>query len=197
VAADLATSARAGRSNVVVQQDRRTVWQIDPKHTLVEFAVSYLAFTTVKGNFDGVSGTIRADDQEPARSSVDVEIDAASLDTRERRRDTHLRSSDFLDVERYPTITFTSTRVEVLAPNRWRIQGDLTIRGTTRPVILETELKGRGRNPEGLEVVGLAAHTEINRRDFGLTWNQALEAGGMLVGDTVAIQLEVQAIRQD
>jgi polyisoprenoid-binding protein YceI len=197
VAADLATSARARRSNVVVQQDRRTVWQIDPKHTLVEFAVSYLAFTTVKGSFDGVSGTIRADDQDPARSSVDVEIDAASLDTREGRRDTHLRSSDFLDVERYPTITFTSTRVEVLAPNRWRVQGDLTIRGTTRPVILETELKGRGRNPEGLEVVGLAAHTEINRRDFGLTWNQALEAGGVLVGDTVAIQLEVQAIRQD
>jgi polyisoprenoid-binding protein YceI len=182
---------------VVVQQDRRTVWQIDPKHTLVEFAVSYLAFTTVKGSFDGVSGTIRADDQDPARSSVDVESDAASLDTREGRRDTHLRSGDFLDVERYPTITFTNTRVEVLAPNRWRVHGDLTIRGTTRPVALEAELKGRGRNPEGLEVVGLAARTEINRRDFGLTWNRALETGGVLVGDTVAIQLQVQAIRQD
>jgi polyisoprenoid-binding protein YceI len=182
---------------VVVQQDRRTVWQIDPKHTLVEFAVSYLAFTTVKGSFDGVSGTIRADDPDPARSSVDVEIDAASLATREGRRDSHLRSSDFLDVERYPTITFTSTRAEILGPNRWRVHGDLTIRGTTRPVVLETELKGRGRNPEGLEVVGLAARTEINRRDFGLVWNQALETGGVLVGDTVTIQLEVQAIRQE
>jgi polyisoprenoid-binding protein YceI len=177
--------------------DRRTVWQIDPKHTLVEFAVSYLAFTTVKGHFDGVSGTIRSDQADPVRSSVEVEIDAATLNTRERRRDTHLRSADFLDVERHPTINFASTRVEVVAADRWLVHGDLTIRGTTRPVVLETELKGRGRNPQGLEVVGLAARTEINRRDFGLNWNQMLETGGLLVGDAVAIQLEVQAIRQD
>lgn len=177
--------------------DRRTVWLIDPKHTLVEFAVTYLAFTTVKGHFEGVSGTIRLDDADPARSSVEVEIDPASLNTREGRRDTHLRSADFLDVERHPTISFASNRLEVIAIDQWRIHGDLTIRGTTRAVVLDTEAKGRGRNPQGLEVAGFAARTEISRRDFGVAWNQALETGGVLVGDTVAIQLEVQAIRQD
>jgi polyisoprenoid-binding protein YceI len=182
---------------VAVEADRRTLWQIDPKHTLVEFAVTYLAFTTVKGHFEGVSGTMRLDDADPARSSVEVEIDAASLNTREGRRDSHLRSADFLDVERHPTIAFASTRVEMVAPNRWLVHGDLTIRGTTRAVVLDTEAKGRGRNPEGLEVAGFAARTEINRRDFGVSWNQKLEAGGFLVGDTVAIQLEIQAIRQD
>ena len=182
---------------MAVAADQRTVWQLDPKHTLVEFAVTYLAFTTVKGHFEGVSGTIRSDDADPARSSVEVEIDAASLNTREGRRDTHLRSADFLDVERYPTITFASTRVEVTAPNRWLVHGDLTIRGTTRAVVLETEAKGRGVNPQGLEAAGFAAQVEINRRDFGVSWNQALEMGGVLVGDTVAIQLEIQAIRQD
>ena len=182
---------------MTVNADRRTVWQIDPKHTLVEFAVTYLTFTTVKGHFDGVSGTIRADGDDPASASVEVEIDAASLDTREGPRDTHLRSADFLDVERYPTITFSSSRAEAIDASHLLIHGDLTIRGTTRPVALDTELKGRGRNPEGLDVVGLAARTEINRHDFGLNWNQPLETGGLLVGDSVAIQLEIQAIRQD
>ena len=182
---------------MAVEADRRTVWQIDPKHTLVEFAVTYLTFTTVKGHFEGVSGTIRADDADPARAAVEVEIDAASLDTREGRRDIHLRSADFLDVERHPAITFTSTRVEPIDDRRLLVHGDLTIRGTTRAVVLDAELKGRGRNPDGLEVVGLAARTEIDRRDFGLTWNQAVETGGVLVGNTVAIQLEIQAIRQD
>ena len=182
---------------MVASTDRRTVWQIDPKHTAVEFAVSYLTFPTVKGRFEGVSGTIRGDAADPARASVEVEIDAASLDTGEGRRDTHLRSADFLDVERHPTLSFTSTRVEPLDGRRLRVHGDLTIRGTTRAVVLDAELKGRGPNPEGLEVVGLAARTGIDRRDFGLTWNQALETGGLLVGNAVAIQLEVQAIRQE
>ncbi len=108
---------------MAVEVDRRTVWQIDPKHTLVEFAVTYLAFTMVKGHFDGVSGTIRSDDADLAGSSVEVEIDAASLTTREGRRETHLRSTDFLDVERHPTITFGSTRVEVIADGRWLVHG--------------------------------------------------------------------------
>ena len=177
--------------------DQRTVWEIDPKHTRVEFAVTYLMFTSVKGHFDGVSGTVRLDADDPTRSAVVVEIDAASLDTGEARRDTHLRSPDFLDVERYPTISFASTRVEPVAAARWRVHGDLTIRDTTRAVVLETELTGQGRNPEGFDVVGYAAHTQIDRRDFGVRWNQTLETGGILVGETVAIELEVQAIRQD
>ena len=182
---------------MAVETDRRTVWLIDPKHTLVEFAVTYLTFTTVKGHFDGVSGTIRADAADLAGASIDVEIDAASLNTREGRRDTHLRSTDFLDVERYPTIAFVSIEVEPASEGRWLVHGDLTIRGTTRAVVLDTELKGQGRNPEGLEVAGLTARTEIKRRDFGLTWNQTLETGDLLVGEIVAIQLEVQVIRQD
>jgi polyisoprenoid-binding protein YceI len=182
---------------MAVETDRRTVWLIDPKHTLVEFAVTYLNFTTVKGNFDGVSGTIRADAADLAGASIDVEIDAASLNTRERRRDTHLRSTDFLDVEHHPTIAFVSTEVEPASEGRWLVHGDLTIRGTTRTVVLDTELKGQGRNPEGFAVAGLSARTEIKRRDFGLTWNQTLETGDLLVGETVAIQLEVQVIRQD
>jgi polyisoprenoid-binding protein YceI len=182
---------------MVVPVDRRTVWQIDPKHTAVEFAATYLTITTVKGHFTGVSGTIRADEANLAAASVEVEIDAASLETNERRRDAHLRSPEFLDVERYPTITFRSTRVEPAAPDRLRVHGELTIRGTTREVVLDTRLKGQRRDPRGLVVAGLTADTEIDRRDFSLTWNQVLDTGGLLVGNTIAIHLEVQAIRQD
>jgi polyisoprenoid-binding protein YceI len=181
---------------MVVPSDRRTVWLIDPKHTVVELAVTYLGFTTVKGRFDGVSGAIRADDEDLAGASVDVEIDAASLDTGEGRRDAHLRSADFLNVERYPSITFTSTRVESIDADRSLVHGDLTIRGTTRPIVLDALLKGRGRNPDGLDVAGFTARAEIDRREFGLTWNLALESGGVLVDNVVAIQLEIQVIRQ-
>src|SRR5579859_2725325 len=130
----------------------QTVWLIDPKHTRVEFATTYLMMTTVKGHFTGVSGTLRLDEADPARSSVVVEIDAASLDTGEPRRDTHLRSADFLDVERYPVLTFTSTRVEPVGNDRFRVEGDLTIRGITRAAVLDTRLKGRGRTPDGMDV---------------------------------------------
>ena len=177
--------------------DQRTVWQIDPKHTLVEFAVSYLTFTTVKGHFAGVSGTLRIDEDDMARSSVVVEMDAASLDTGEARRDMHLRSEDFLDVERFPTITFESTSVEPAMAEHWLMRGDLTIRGVTQSIVLETELKGRGRNPEGLDIAGYAARTEINCHDFGVNWNQTLDTGGIVVGERVSIQLELQAIRQE
>jgi len=179
------------------ERDGGTVWQIDPKHTLVEFAVAYLALTTVKGRFTGVSGTIRANEADPARSSVEVEIDAASLETSEGRRDSHLRSADFLDVERFPTITFTSTRVEGAGPDRLLVHGDLTIRGLTHAVVLDTHINGRSRNLDGFEVAGFTAQTQIRRQDFGLTWNQTLETGGVMVGDTVSLQLEVQAIRQE
>jgi polyisoprenoid-binding protein YceI len=177
--------------------DDRTVWQIDPKHTLVEFAAWHMMVTTVKGSFSGVSGTIRADEDDPTRSSVEVEIDAASLDTREDRRDAHLRSADFLDVERHPSITFRSTRVEQVGPDRLRIVGALAIRGTSREVVLDTTVNGRARTPEGLEVAGFTADAEINRKDYGLNWNVALEAGGVIIGDTVKIRLEIEAIKQE
>ena len=180
-------------------QTPATTWVIDPKHTLVEFAAKYMTFTTVKGRFSGVSGTIHADerDDDPRQSSVEVEIDAASLDTREAQRDAHLRSADFLDVERYPSITFTSTRVEPIDRERFRVYGELTIRGRTGEVALEARRHGRARTPQGTEVAGFSAATAINRQDWGLTWNVALEAGGWLVSDTLDILLEVQAIKQD
>ena len=178
------------------QVEKPTIWQIDPAHSLVEFAVKHMMFTTVKGRFGGVHGTIVDDAADPSRSSVEVELDAASIDTREEKRDAHLRSPDFLDVESYPTITFKSSRVEHAGPDRLRVIGDLTIHGTTREVVLNTTINGQGTNPFGQEVAGFTGETTINRRDFGLNWNMALEAGGVLVGDTVKILLEIEAVKQ-
>jgi polyisoprenoid-binding protein YceI len=176
-----------------------TTWIIDPKHTLVEFAARYMTLTTVKGRFSSVSGTIRAPDIDAdlGGSSVEVEIDSASLDSREAQRDAHLRSADFLDVERYPSITFTSTRLERIDGDRFRVHGALTIRDVTREVALEVTRQGQARTPTGLEVAGFTAETQIDRNDFGLKWNVALEAGGWLVADRVKILIELQAIRQD
>ena len=183
-------------ASIAPQVEKTTIWQIDPAHTVIEFAVKHMMFATVKGRFGGVHGTIVEDTADPSRSSVEVEIDAASIDTREEKRDAHLRSPDFLDVQSYPTITFTSSRVEHAGQDRLRVIGDLTIHGTTREVVLDTTINGRGTNPFGLEVAGFTAETTINRRDFGLTWNMALEAGGVLVGDTVKVLLEVEAVKQ-
>ena len=183
-------------ASIAPQVETPTIWQIDPAHTLIEFAVKHMMFATVKGHFGSVNGTIVEDAADPSRSSVEVEIDAASIDTREEKRDAHLRSPDFLDVQNYPTITFKSSRVERAGQDRLRVVGDLTIHGTTREVVLDTTINGRGTNPFGLEVAGFTAETTINRRDFGLTWNVALEAGGVLVGDTVKILLEVEAVKQ-
>jgi polyisoprenoid-binding protein YceI len=172
----------------------QTTWTIDPKHSLVELSVKHMMFTTVKGRFADVSGTIVVDGANPADSSVEAEIAAASIDTREEQRDAHLRSADFLEVETYPTISFKSTRVEgTKGSDQLRVVGDLTIRGVTREVVLDATLNGRGKNPWGQEVAGFTAETTINRKDFGLNWNAALETGGLLVSDTVKILIEVQA----
>jgi polyisoprenoid-binding protein YceI len=173
-----------------------TIWQIDPAHSTVEFAVKHMMVTTVKGQFTGISGTITLDEADLARSSVAVEIDAASVTTRDPQRDGHLRSADFFDVANHPKITFTSTRVEALGPDRLRVTGDLTIRGVTRPVVLDVTYHGRGVTPFGTTIVAFSAETTISRADFGLTWNVALEAGGVLVSDAVKISIEVEAIRQ-
>ncbi len=177
------------------QPQASTVWTIDPKHSLVEFSVKHMMFTTAKGRFGTIQGTITLDEADLARSSVEAEIDAASVDTRDEQRDAHLRSADFFDVERYPRLTFRSTRVERLGEDRVRVTGDLTIRGTTRPVTFDAELTGRGISPWGTEVIGFRAETAINRKDFGLVWNVALETGGVLVSDTVKVLLEVEAIK--
>jgi polyisoprenoid-binding protein YceI len=180
----------------VSEQSTTTVWQLDPAHTTVEFSAKHMMFTTVKGHFGTVKGTIHLDEQDISRSSVEAEIDAASLDTRTEQRDTHLRSQDFLHVEQHPTITFKSTRVEPVSGDHVKVAGDLTIRGTTREVVLDTTLTGRGKTPFGTTAAGFEATTSINRKDFGLNWNVALEAGGFLVGDTIKISIDAEAVLQ-
>ena len=179
-----------------VQTQTHTVWQIDPSHSLVEFGVKHMMFATVKGRFGGVAGQIVTEGDEPTRGRVEGEVDAATIDTRDERRDAQLRPEDFLAQATYPTISFRSTRVEPVGSDRFRVVGDLTIRGVTKEVVLDATFNGRGTNPWGQEVAGYSATTEINRKDFGLQWNAALEGGGFLVGDNVKITLEVEATKQ-
>ncbi|HEX7117275.1 MAG TPA: YceI family protein [Longimicrobiales bacterium] len=182
-------------STVETKRVGRSTWTIDAAHTLVEFAVKHMMIATVKGRFGEVSGTIVLDEEALDRSSAEVTIVASSIDTRSADRDAHLRSADFLDVETHPTLTFRSRRVESVGEGRFRVIGDLTIRGTTREVVLDVEDQGRGKDPWGGERAAFSATTEIDRRDYGLTWNAALETGGVLVGDRVRISLEVEAVR--
>jgi polyisoprenoid-binding protein YceI len=172
-----------------------TTWQLDPAHTHVEFSVKHLMIARVKGRFAGVTGTVEMG-ADPAASTVDVVIDAASIDTREAKRDAHLRSADFFDVERFPTIAFRSREVRPTGAGDFSVVGDLTIRDVTREVTLEVTDEGRGTDPWGGARAGFSATAEIDRRDFGLTWNQALEAGGVLVGNEIRISLEVELVKQ-
>lgn len=174
----------------------RTIWQLDPAHTLIELSARHMTFTTMKGRFRSVRGTIVLDSADPSRSTVEAEVDAASLDTGVAGRDVHLQSPDFLDTVKYPTINFKSTRVEPKGAKRARVVGDLTIRDITREVMLDVERTGTGKNPWGEEVVGFAATTTINRKDFAMTWNILLEGGGFLVGDTFQVEISAEAIRQ-
>jgi polyisoprenoid-binding protein YceI len=155
-----------------------------------------MMITTVRGYFQSARGTIIFDEAAPSRSSVEVEIDAASLVTGVEYRDNHLKSADFLEVEKYPAITFKSTRIEPLDSEHAKVIGDLTIHGVTQEVILDTELTGRGKNPMGKEVMAFEARTSINRKDFGLVWNVALETGGMLVSDIIKIEIAIEGIKQ-
>jgi polyisoprenoid-binding protein YceI len=182
-----------------MSSDGTTTWTIDPSHSLVEFTARHMMITRVKGRFSGVSGTVVTNEAEPSKSSVNVEIDAASIDTREEKRDGHLRSGDFLDVENFPHLTFRSTRIEgnpKSAGDSFTVVGDLTIRGTTREVTLDATFDGSGTDPWGGTRASFSAETKVDRREFGLTWNQALETGGVLVGNEVKISLEVQAVKQ-
>ncbi len=141
-------------------------------------------------------GVIEFDPAHPESGRVEVTIDAASIDTRNEQRDNHLRSPDFLNVEQYPTITFVSKRIEPLGDNRFRVVGDLTLRGVTREVALDAEFLGVGKDPWGGERAGFTARTKLNRHDFGASWNVALEAGGFLVGDTLDVTLDIEAVRK-
>lgn len=172
--------------------ETRRNWQLDPAHTLVEFSAKHMMITTVKGRFKSVRGTVVYDEADPSRSHVEAEIDTASIDTGVGMRDNDLKSDHFLEVEKYPTITFKSTRVEMVSSERAKVVGDLTIHGVTREVTLDTELTGRAKAPAGNEVISFEARTSIDRKDFGLHWNMMLETGGFLVGDIVKIEIAVE-----
>lgn len=176
-------------------QTATSVWTIDPAHSNVEFAVKHMMFTTVKGRFAGVDGQIELNENDLADSFVNVTIDATTVDTRDEKRNAHLRSADFFDVETHPTLTFKSTKVESRGDDDFKVTGDLTMHGVTKPVVLDVEQTGRGKNPWGQEVIGFEAKTKINRKDFGLNWNAALESGGVLVSDDVKISIDIEATR--
>ena len=168
-------------------------WQIDPSHSTVDFVVRHLMVSKVRGRFGTFSGVINVDG-DPDLSSVAVEIEAASIDTGDEQRDAHLRSGDFLDVETYPTLAFRSTSVHGHDAD-WKVSGELTVHGVTLPVVLDVEYLGTTKDPWGGDRAGFSATTEIDREDFGMTWNQALEAGGVLVGKKVRIEIEVEAVK--
>lgn len=172
-------------------------YQVDPSHSSVEFAVKHMMFSTVKGRFSDVKGQIEFDSVNPHLSSVVAEASTATVDTRDSNRDAHLRSPDFFDAETYPTISFKSRRIE---PGRdqtqARVIGDLTIRDVTREVAFDVTHLGEGVDPWGGTRVGFNAVTTINRKDFGLHWNAPLEAGGVLVGDSVKIEIDIEAVKQ-
>ncbi|HEV3353281.1 MAG TPA: YceI family protein [Acidimicrobiales bacterium] len=184
--------------SVLRTYDRREIpaagsYAIDPSHTSVEFVGRHLMITKVRGRFPDVSGTIIIDD-DPARSHVEVVMDVATLDTGNTDRDNHLRGADFFEADRYPTITFRSTKVEEGRSGTWNVTGDLTVRDVTRPVTLEVDFDGASASPFGDERIAFSAATEVDREDWGLTWNVALETGGVLVGKKVRIELNVQAV---
>jgi polyisoprenoid-binding protein YceI len=174
-----------------------TKWNIDPAHTRANFTVRHMMISWASGEFDKISGTIDFDPQNPANTSVDVQIEAGSINTRDEQRDAHLKSPDFLNIEKYPYLTFKSKRVEILGENKARLTGDLTIRDITREVVLDVEYAGMVKSPWGTTSAGFTAATKINRKDWNLTWNVALETGGVLVGEMVNITIQLELVRQE
>jgi polyisoprenoid-binding protein YceI len=170
-------------------------YEIDPSHSSVGFVARHLMVSKVRGRFTSFSGTITVADA-PEQSSVEVTIDAASIDTNDPKRDEHLRSADFLDVENHPTLTFRSTEVEVVDDERLRVTGDLTVRGQTHPVVLDASYDGTVKDPWGGTRLGFEARADVDRETWGLVWNAALEGGGFLVGKRVQLDLAVEAIKK-
>jgi polyisoprenoid-binding protein YceI len=171
-------------------------WKIDSAHAEINFAVRHMMISTVRGRFEKFDGVVNFDESNPRASSVEVQIDANSINTREPQRDGHLKSPDFFNAAEYPYVTFKSTRIEVLGAERGKVYGDLTIRGVTRPVVLDVDYNGLARSPYGTTSAGFSASTTINRKDWGLTWNVALETGGLLVGEEIKINIDVELVRQ-
>ena len=173
-----------------------TIWNIDLAHSSIEFKAKHMMVTSVKGTFRDFTGRIIGDLHDPTNAEIDVEINAASVDTGNEQRDTHLRSADFLETDTYPTIAYKSTRIEQTGEDEFKVYGNLTLHGVTREIDLDGTVNGQGTTPFGTQVVGLSARGSLNRKDFGLTWNAALETGGWLVSDTLKLDFEIQAVKQ-
>ncbi len=169
-------------------------WRFEPGHTAAEFCVRHMMVTYVRGYFKNIPGVLEFDPERPEEGSVEVEINAAELWSGEPERDDHLRSADFLDVEKHPKIVFKSTKVEPTARNEYKVTGNLTIRGVTRPVTLDARFHGQGRSPFNDTRVGFHARTKINRHDFGVSWNSPMQDKGVVVGDDVIITIDAEAI---
>ncbi len=174
-----------------------TTWVIDPDHSLAEFSIRHMMISTVRGSFPGLSGEIVGDVNDLRSAHAHIAIDVSTVDTRQKDRDKHLRSADFFDVENHPAITFDSTKIQRVSDNAYDIEGNMSIRGTTRPITVRAEYMGTSKDPWGNVRAGFSATAEVNRKDFGLQWNQALETGGVLVGDKVKMSVELETVRKD
>jgi polyisoprenoid-binding protein YceI len=172
-------------------------WQIDPVHSSVQFSIRHMMVSNVRGEFGKVSGTVRMEGDDPTQAVVEATIDAGSIDTREPKRDEHLRSPDFLDTAKYPTITFKSKKVERAGADKWKLSGDLTLHGVTREVVLDVEGSGTPvKDLQGKMRAGAHATTKLDRKDFGIVWNKLLDGGGIALGNEVQVVIDVEAIQQ-
>jgi polyisoprenoid-binding protein YceI len=191
---------RAGRSNTMsttlANPVSTTTWKLDPAHSSAEFKVKHMMISNVKGSFPGLSGVLTLNETDHIISGVEASVDVAGINTGDAQRDGHLKSADFFDVEKFPTMTFKSNSVQAKGGGAFAVSGDLTLHGVTRPVTFAfDEVSEPSKDHWGNLRIGLSAATRINRKDFGLTWNSALETGGMLVGEEVAIHLDIQFIK--
>jgi polyisoprenoid-binding protein YceI len=183
-------------STLATPEIATTTWNIDPTHSVAEFKVRHMMISNVKGHFTKVSGTLRLNESKLTDARIEALIEASSIETRDAQRDTHLKSADFFHVEKFPTLSFKSSRITPVGDGQLSVEGDLTIRGITRKVVFSVDgPTPPAKDPWGNTRVGVSASTKINRKDFGLTWNATLEAGGLLVGDEVTISLDVQFVK--
>ncbi len=193
----MANSATATpATGTATEAGKKTTWIIDPAHSNVGFSIKHLMIATVRGRFTQVQGTVKADENSLATATIDITIPTAGVDTGDGKRDAHLRSADFFDAERYPNMTFRSKRVEAASGgNSFRVVGDLTIRDVTQQVVLQGEFQGPVQSVMGGRVAGFSLTGEIDREAFGLTWNAALETGGVMVSDEVKLEAEVEFVK--
>ncbi|MGH9628512.1 MAG: YceI family protein [Bryobacteraceae bacterium] len=183
-------------TTLTAPQTNTTTWTLDPAHSVAEFKVKHMMISNVKGQFTGIAGVLTLDEDDIAGSRVEAMIDASTINSREAPRDAHLKSADFFDVEQFPTLSFRSTQVRRTADDELAVTGDLTIHGVTRQVTFQVEgPTAAGKDPWGNTRIGLSATTKVNRKDFALTWNAALETGGILVGEDVTITLDLEFVR--